>query len=380
MARLVHFSDTHLGHQQYTRTDADGLNQREVDLYAAFQAIIDHAVATRPDAVIHAGDLFDGVRPSNRALHEAMKGFLKLSQAGIPTVIIAGNHEHPKLRETGSPLRLFEHLPHIHPVYRGQRETIEVATRDGLLRIHAVPQCSDNATLAAEVATITASSTGQDVLVLHGAVSTLKAFAHAEFNELSLDPSWFDHRFHYVALGHYHGVQQVTPKAWYCGAPDRVSMAEAGQEKGFLEVSLAPTGLGVQFHGLPVRPYVDLVPIDADGLAAEAVVAAARTPVQRAGAGAVVRQRIRNLDPNLKGNLDLKPVFEAGRHVLHLDLTKLEWKDNSHQVRSVAELGPLPQELSQFAGQVPMEGGDRAKVMALAQEILGLALRRDEAP
>ena len=77
--------------------------------------------------------------------------------------------------------------------------------------VHAVPQVSDHDELARQVAAIEAKP-GKNLLVVHGAVNTLKAFSHAEFNELTLDPSWFDDRFDYVALGHYHGLQEVTAK------------------------------------------------------------------------------------------------------------------------------------------------------------------------
>ena len=268
--RLIHFSDTHLGHQQYPKTDEHGLNAREQDLYAAFHAVIDHAVATRADLVLHAGDLFDGVRPSNRALAHALEGFLKLSRAGIPVVLIAGNHEHPKLRETGSSFRLFAHLPGVHPVYQGARQTIGLKLKGRAVRVHAVPQCPSQDAVAAEVAAApTATDGGLDLLVVHGAVTALSDIPQAEFNELSLEPPWFQ-PFHYVALGHFHGTKEVAPNAWYCGAPERVSMAEAGMEKGFLAVAFAPgsTKPKVSFHALPVRTYADLPVLDAAGLEA----------------------------------------------------------------------------------------------------------------
>src|SRR5438046_4273586 len=39
------------------RSDASGLNVREQDVAAAFRAVIDAAVAERPDLVVHSGDL-----------------------------------------------------------------------------------------------------------------------------------------------------------------------------------------------------------------------------------------------------------------------------------------------------------------------------------
>ncbi len=344
------------------------MNQREQDHAAAFHAVIDAAVAAKPHLFIHAGDLFDGVRPSNRALASAIEGFLKLSNAGIPAVVIAGNHEHPKLRETGSPFRLFAHLPGVHPVYQGHRETIAIATAAGNVRVHAVPQCADNETLAAEVAAISRAQHGLDILVVHGAVATLKAFSHAEFNEQTLEPGWFDERFDYVALGHYHGLQQVADRAWYCGAPERVSIAEAGQEKGFLDVSIERGAAHATFRPLPVRLYADLAPLDAAGLDGAQIVAAATTAVAAVPAGAVARLRMQNLDPSLRGGLDLRAIHEAGRHLLHLDLSRLDWRNTENTVAGSGSFGALGDEFEAFAARTPIEGIGRETILKLARQ------------
>ena len=369
--RLVHLSDTHLGHQQFTRTvpkgepDA-GLNQREKDHCVAFEQIIDHCIATRPDLVIHSGDLFDGVRPSNRALAVALGGFVRLSQAGIPTVIIAGNHEHPKMLETGSPMRLFEHLEHIHPVFKGRRESIQV----GDWTVHAVPQCPTSDALRAAVTSI--EPTGQDILVLHGGVLGMDAFHHAEFNELTIDPAWFTganaERFGYVALGHYHGTTEIAPHAWYAGAPDRVSIREAGEEKGFLEVRLGDTA-DVRFVALPVRPYADMPRIDATGMDAAAIVDAATRAVAGIPTGAVARLRIDHVAPDLRGGLDLGAVCQAASHLLDLDL-RTTFEDDVHRSDTGMRLGGLADEFDAFVAGYPMEGIDRQELTERARDLL----------
>ncbi len=368
--RLFHTSDSHLGHQQYPRTGPNGLNQREQDLYDAFDAVVAAAIADAPDLFVHAGDLFDGVRPTNRALAVALEGFLRLSRAGIPVVVIAGNHETPRLRETGSPFRLFEHLEGVNVAYRGRPERIDVTAADGSpATIHAIPQCSGNEALAAAIAGLERGP-GANVLVVHGAIHSLPAFRNAEFNELSLEPSWFDERFDYVALGHYHGVKQVTPRAWYCGAPDRVSMAEAGDAKGFLDARVdAGSVATVDFRPLDVRPYVDLPPVDAEGLDAAAVLDAGTRALGRVDAGAVARLRVDNLDPTLRGVLAARALQDAGAHALHLDL-RLEWQDSSRRVQGPAEIRGLMEEFEEYAASHPVERLDRARLLAMARDVL----------
>jgi DNA repair exonuclease SbcCD nuclease subunit len=49
-----------------------------------------------PDVLVHAGDLFDTVRPRTRAYTTVPGAPGRLHAAGIPLVIIAGNHRlHP---------------------------------------------------------------------------------------------------------------------------------------------------------------------------------------------------------------------------------------------------------------------------------------------
>lgn len=375
MVRVLHTSDTHLGLQQFTRTDAAGLNQKEADIAAAWHAVIDAAVAQQVDLFLHAGDLFDGVRPGNRALAHAMEGFLKLSRAGIPTVVIAGNHEHPKLRETGSPFRLFAHLPGIHVVYQGHAESIPLSTRAGPVTVHAVPQCSDNQELARQVAALRPDPThaGPNLLMLHGAVSTLRAFSHAEFNEQSIDPAWLDDRFDYVALGHYHTTQQAAARAWYCGAPERVSIAEAGEAKGYLLATVQRAALpDVTFQPIAGRTYVDLPVLQAETFDAPRILEEARHALQRIPPGAVARLRIRDVQPHLRASLDVRALRQAASHLLHLHLD-LAWLDEGSNVRGGPALRGLGEEFDAFAQRQPLQGVDRQKLLAACHTLLAQA-------
>ncbi len=355
---LLHFSDTHLGHQRFSRVDPkSGLNQREQDVYDAFDQVIQTALDDPPELVIHSGDLFDGVRPSNRALATALQGFVRLDKAGIPTVIIAGNHEHPRMVETGSPMRLFDHLENIHAVYKGRPETLQIAGHV----VHAVPQCPDNRALQKAVEPLDGG-----ILVLHGGVLGMDAFHHAEFNELSIDPGWFTgdaaDRFAYVALGHYHGTTKIADRAWYAGATERMSIRESGEEKGYLRV-----GDQVTFKAIPGRPHVDLPIVHAQDLAADEILEAAQRAIDAVPDGAVARLRIHDIAPDLRGSLDLGGVREASRRLLHLDL-RPSFADQNAVASTGTRLRALHEEFEAFSATYPLEGLDRARILALAKE------------
>lgn len=47
--KIIHFSDTHLGHGDYTAIDAEsGLNQREVDIYKVLEKYLNWADHPKP--------------------------------------------------------------------------------------------------------------------------------------------------------------------------------------------------------------------------------------------------------------------------------------------------------------------------------------------
>ena len=88
-------ADTHLGFRQLHRVNDAGRNEREQDVYDAFEQAISKVIEIAPDAVVHSGDLFDSYHPSSAALRIALDGFRRVREAGIPIVVIAGNHSTP---------------------------------------------------------------------------------------------------------------------------------------------------------------------------------------------------------------------------------------------------------------------------------------------
>ena len=87
--KIFHLADTHLGYSAYRKVSPDTrLNQREIDVFNVFEEFVDTALNNKPDLIIHAGDLFDSVRPSNRAIAFAVRQLLRISTAKIPMVII----------------------------------------------------------------------------------------------------------------------------------------------------------------------------------------------------------------------------------------------------------------------------------------------------
>ena len=188
--KFLHIADTHLGYSAYRKATPDGINQRETDTYAAFKQFIDYSVKSKPDLIIHAGDLFDSVRPNNRAITFAIDQILRVSKDKIPFVIIAGNHEHPKLKETGHIFSIFDHIENVHPIYKAKYETLSFDIKKEKITIHAVPQCELKNKFEDEIKKVKPDkSSNYNIFVSHGAVSGIRIFSMNEFNEIIINPN-----------------------------------------------------------------------------------------------------------------------------------------------------------------------------------------------
>lgn len=93
--RLIVSADTHLGspiRSAALRNPAlgDRLKQAGRD---TFQAIVDLAIREKADALVLAGDIFDSDYPDLRSRAFLMTQLLRASGAGVPTVLIRGNHD-----------------------------------------------------------------------------------------------------------------------------------------------------------------------------------------------------------------------------------------------------------------------------------------------
>jgi hypothetical protein len=62
------------------------MNLREKQVYDNFLSAIDVIIKQKPDVLIHAGDLFDTVKPKTRAYTTVLEALDRLYAAGIPLV------------------------------------------------------------------------------------------------------------------------------------------------------------------------------------------------------------------------------------------------------------------------------------------------------
>ncbi len=237
---------------------------------------MDAAILQQADLVIHTGDVFDRPHPGSRALIAAAEPMLRVACAGIPMIIVPGNHERSKM-----PTNLFLAHENIHILNRPKTLNFDIS---GLqVAVSGFPCLRREAHLHFNdaVAATRYNRRQADLRLL--AVHEAFDFATCgpgnyrfRSGEGVVDRAWVPEDFHYVAAGHIHRHQVLYradgggPPIVYAGSPDRVSFAEQDEPKGYTLVQWHEGTLTHKFVEHGVRPMVSL-PIDVSGMSRDQV-------------------------------------------------------------------------------------------------------------
>jgi exonuclease SbcD len=377
--RIVHLADTHLGYSAYRKTTEEGVNQREIDVYDAFTKCIDYTISTKPDLVVHAGDLFDSVRPTNRAITVSLQQILRLSKEHIPCIIISGNHETPKLKETGSIFRIFEHLEHVYPIYNNRYETVFIENKDESMRVHAIPQCQSPKDFEANLEKIKPDKKADfNILVAHGAVAGIKEFKMNEFNELFIPVKTLSNNFDYIALGHYHKYTKLKENAFYAGSTEHLSFIEADDQKGILEINIGRT-LKHRFVPIHTRPMVDTPPIDCMNLTSEQIIRKIKDNIQSIEpAGKIIRISLINIPSHIQRSIDFHQIQNLGKTAVHFEIRSSQNKSDGPMSTEGYKMKSLADEYKKFLS--PQHLPEKEMLLKLGLQYINSIEEQDETP
>jgi exonuclease SbcD len=261
--RIAHLADSHLGYRALGRTCPEtGRNQRSVDVERSFMATIDDILRRDVDLIIHAGDLFHHTRPSWSTLRCFVRTMRRVEEARIPTIIIGGNHDTPRLRTSGSVFSLLElALPGIR--FDAGYDLTEFAFNEQTLTVHAVPHGS----LTGPISPVPSpDSRHRNLLVTHGLTPGARVLVGPshEPGEALLAADLLAHNLDYVALGHFHIAGDQGRNAWYAGSTERIGWGDEKVQPGYLIVTLSEPGTVPDIEVVPiasVRPMKTLHPI-----------------------------------------------------------------------------------------------------------------------
>ena len=342
-------ADTHLGYSAYRKLTKEGMNQREIDIYNSFKQIIDYAVKSKPDLILHAGDLFDSVRPTNRAITIALEQIIRLSKEKIPFIVISGNHETPKLTETGNIFKIFDHLDHIYPIYDNKYETIPFKIGSKKIIIHAVPHCQTKEGFLDNLKKVKPDNSADfNVFMAHGAVTGIKEFKMNEFNELFIPTEALSKDFDYIALGHYHKYTEIIGNAFYSGSSERLTFAEVEGKKGCIEIEL-DSSKSHKFIEINTRSMIDAIPINCSNLTIEEITRNIQEIIQKIKPqDKIFRMRLENISSHIYRGIDFNQIRKQCRGAVHFEIKSNVKKEGDQRINENYKIESIAGEFQKF--------------------------------
>ena len=285
---MLHFADLHVGMENYGRLDpATGVNDRVLDFLHRFDELIDYGLEREVDLVIFAGDAFKTRNPNPTYQRAFARRVKRLADAGVPIVLLVGNHDLPTMVQRASSVDIFRTLEVPNVVVGWEEKVHTIETRRGPMQVATVPYPVRQRLLAhddyrglsirelddklqgivAEIIQAMARQIDPDIpavlaahLSVSGAVfgserSVMIGRDAVVLKSVLADPAW-----DYVALGHIHLHQSLNgdgyPAVVYAGSPERIDFGEEKQPKGFCWVELARGETTWEFVEVDARPFV----------------------------------------------------------------------------------------------------------------------------
>lgn len=294
MLTILHFADAHIDMANYGRHDPEsGLPMRVIDFLKSLDTIVDTAIDEKVDLVLFAGDAYKDRNPAPTFQREWGRRIIRLSKAGIPTLLLVGNHDLSPALGRAHAIEEFNTLevPYVHvinqPVFLKPEQIDDLPvqiialpwiSRSGLLAHLGVqagaPQKAGQVyeKLEARLTELVATWFEQIdpdlplVFTAHASVQGAKYGAERTVmlgSDMVLPGSLVrDPRLDYVALGHIHKPQNLNedahPPVIYPGSIERVDFGEVEDDKFFVIARVERGKTEVEWRQLTsIRPFVD---------------------------------------------------------------------------------------------------------------------------
>ncbi len=356
--RLLHFSDLHIGIENYGRplTEEDlpglpdyfapgesrerylGYSTRLVDFLCAFDELVAYALTNDVDLVLFSGDAYKSREPTQTHQREFAKRISRLASHEVPTFLLVGNHDLPHASYKATAIEIFETLDVPNVTVAERLGVYQVQTRKGPLQVLALPWVRRSVFLARDdvrnlpidqinkmledklTDMLRDQAEGLDsaipsVVAAHVSLNTAKLGSERTmmvgYDHLLLQSNVTNLPVDYVALGHIHRSQKLSesPPMAYAGSLQRVDFGEEGDEaKGFYIVDIDPEKpAGGRVTSMDFRPVDARAFVTVDVTVPEGDPDPTETVLRAIGrhhvAGAIVRVHVRipaELEPALR--------------------------------------------------------------------------------
>ena len=405
--RVLHFSDLHIGVENYGRIDPEtGLSTRLGDFLYSLDQVVEFALTEGVDLVLLAGDAYKGRDPTQTHQREFAKRLNRLSRAGIPTFLLVGNHDLPAASSRATAVDIFPTLE-VANVYVGNSlKNYDVSTPLGPIQVLAVPWPRRSAILSREDSRdmsieqvrqaleerltegidIEAKKLNPDIpaiitahVTVNGATVGTERSMMLGQDHVLLVSALARQQVEYVALGHIHKHQILRPDppmVVYSGSLQRVDFSEEGDEKGFCVVDLdqtAPQGqrmTNFEFHKLDARIFVT-VDVSVEPQDVDPTATVVRAINRKEIADAVVRVRISlaaESDAHLR-ETEIREALEPAHFIASISREIVGSRRTRISPTEGEDLQPM-QALGLYLDSRNIEGERRKKILRKAEELI----------
>jgi exonuclease SbcD len=290
--KIIHFADLHLGIETYGRIDpATGLSTRLNDFLAVFDELIDYALENKVDLILFCGDAYKSREPTQTQQREFARRINRLATAGIPIILLTGNHDLPNAIGRATATEIFDTLSIKNVYVANKPEIYKISTRGGDIQVVAIPWLRRSALLASDdtknlsleqlnhkmqeaiAQIISEKAAALDpslpaILAAHVSVSSAKAGSESMMSigqePIVLLSSVALPAFDYVALGHLHKHQELgeNPPVVFAGSLERIDFGEENDDKGFYVIDIKTKGnqrkVTYEFHPVNARRFLTI--------------------------------------------------------------------------------------------------------------------------
>ncbi|MDO9334293.1 MAG: exonuclease SbcCD subunit D [Dehalococcoidales bacterium] len=292
--RILHFADLHLGVENCGHIDpTTGLSTRLLDILASLDHLVDYALNNKIDLILFCGDAYKNREPSQTHQREFAKRISRLSDAGIPVLLLTGNHDLPNTMGRATSTEIFSTLS-VKSVYVSSRpEVIKIPTKSGIVQVASLPWLRRGAMLSREdthnlnfeqinermqasLNNIIADHAGKlnpalpAVLAAHVWVAAPNLQVGSERmmtigqEHALLLSNVASPAFDYIALGHIHKGQVLNsnPPVVYAGSLAKLDFGDEKDEKGFWIIDIEPDAqtekrrVSYEFHPIKGRRFL----------------------------------------------------------------------------------------------------------------------------
>lgn len=335
--RIIHTADWHIGQT------LNGF-ARDYEHQSFLNHLAELVETLEADALIVAGDVFDGINPSGEAQRMLFTALAEMRRRRphLTTVMVAGNHDPAGRLEAPSPVldaigvRVIGTLAYRDDSLDMERHLVPLRDVSGQVRAHVLalpflrpadlPALTTGVTIPDAVKAfhddclgLCSPLIGDVPLIatghLHCAGGTESEGAERRImigGEHAVPPEAFDPAFAYVALGHLHRPQNLAGgRVRYCGSAIPLSASEVGYDHGV--TLLTVDGGAVTHEHIPVPRPVPCHKVPTSGSISVTDLAAA---LDALGAGDLPRDRQPFVYINLTADGPAANILTAAEAVL----------------------------------------------------------------